>query len=232
MCLYFRLDDHKELIKNLFKGRQSIAVYKVVVQKDGKLITPYQGHEVKTVKGFFHSNRKNAKLTREEKTSTSSFNLNTVDQGIHVYMEHPYPGMTKKEILPHIVVNATAYKNDVVAVNTYEAVFTKIKFDPKAIKKYKTEQKPKPKPKLYKIQKSTTIYVIADNQKQARLILENVDSGGEDYNKFIKTAREGKITRITNLQQIAKRDYHYVPFCAASFDYYGDVKEFISTENL
>lgn len=66
--------------------------------------------------------------------------------------------------------------------------------------------------KLFKIQHPLTIYVVANDEEEAITTLENVDSGGENYQQFIKTAQTGTITEITNLQQVPKEDHDYVTY--------------------
>lgn len=76
--------------------------------------------------------------------------------------------------------------------------------------------------KLFKIQNPFTLYVIAENEKKARLQLEGSDSGGEDYEQFIQTTMEGAASELTSLKQVEEDDYDLIPYGGdITDDYYG-----------
>ena len=81
--------------------------------------------------------------------------------------------------------------------------------------------------KLFKIQHPLVIYVIANNEQHARREVEGSDSGGENWEQFIKTAQTGTITEITNLQQVPKEDHDYVTYGGDDEMYYTiSIREF------
>ncbi len=129
MCLYFNPKTQEEQTKQLFGDKQEIVVYKLFcvcrdMNRRLSLVPPYQGGNVKTEKGFYISDR-----TYKENSESVAY------KGIHVFLED-------HAVLPnHILVEAIAHKNDLVAIGRYdhEAVFMKIKLPTHIIKKFRTE---------------------------------------------------------------------------------------------
>lgn len=138
MCL---IDFTQASARKLFKGRKTATLWKIVdVSKHGKsksLLSPYQRVKIKTQDGYFVSNRSNPAMDDFEKTKKE------VALGIHVYTYNPYPSCLA--LPPKLVIRVVCKKEDLVAANSYDAVFTKVKLTPKDIITYRTEMTTKKK---------------------------------------------------------------------------------------
>lgn len=142
MC--FTIDQCERKPESLFGNKDVIVCYKAVriipwgnTSRYPDLITIYRGEPVRLGTTQV-SNRASAKVTKSESTRQR------IDRGIHVYLNAT---QAKNELLgSEAVVRVFCKKEDYVAHNSTDAVFTKVKYDNKFLYKNIVKQSPKDYP--------------------------------------------------------------------------------------
>jgi hypothetical protein len=119
MCLYnFEIDK-----KSLFNDKDEITCYKVVVtnsnKKSTKYITPYYNSKV-------YLGKENKSDRKGIQVSPTEHSFNEINKGIHVFCDFCVAMEYSKYRFDRKIIEAICRKEDYVAHNNNDAVFTKV----------------------------------------------------------------------------------------------------------